>query len=140
MVEGAERRFAGMDASERLLLEKTIIAGLPGSEETFTVDRFRDAFRHETGAFVHLSEGPGAFYNEPGFAPRDGSAFEDDGYVVTIAWNVRQQRSEVQVFDARDGEFGRGPIARVRLPQRVPNGFHATFVPLAQMQRWGGAA
>ena len=95
---------------------------------------------HETGAFVHLSEGPGAFYNEPGFAPRDGSAFEDDGYVVTIAWNVAQQRSEVLVFDARDGEFGRGPIARVKLPQRVPNGFHATFVPLAQMQRWGGAA
>ena len=95
---------------------------------------------HETGAFVHLSEGPGAFYNEPGFAPRDGSTFEDDGYVVTIAWNVAQQRSEVLVFDARDGEFGRGPIARVKLPQRVPNGFHATFVPLAQMQRWGGAA
>ncbi len=43
MVEGAERRFARMDAGERHLLEKTIIAGLPGSEETFTVDRFRDA-------------------------------------------------------------------------------------------------
>ncbi len=91
---------------------------------------------HETGAFVHLSEGPGAFYNEPGFAPRDGSRFEDDGYVVTIAWNPQRQASEVQVFDAREGEFGRGPIARVKLPRRVPSGFHATFVPQAVMQRW----
>jgi carotenoid cleavage dioxygenase len=92
---------------------------------------------HETGAFVHLSEGPGAFYNEPGFAPRDGSSFEDDGYVVTIAWNPRERASEVQVFDAREREFGRGPIARVRLPRRVPSGFHATFVSAALMRRWG---
>jgi carotenoid cleavage dioxygenase len=91
---------------------------------------------HETGAFVHLSEGPAAFYNEPGFAPRDGSRFEDDGYVVTFSWNPLRQRSEVLVFDARDGEFGRGPIARVQLPRRVPNGFHATFVSQALMDRW----
>ncbi|MDE2455263.1 MAG: carotenoid oxygenase family protein, partial [Burkholderiales bacterium] len=91
---------------------------------------------HRSGAFVHVSAGPDAFYNEPAFAPRDGSRFEDDGYVVTIAWNPRAARSEVQVFDARDGEFGRGPIARVRLPQRVPHGFHATFVAQAVMQRW----
>lgn len=43
LVERAERRFAGMDTEARRLLEKTIIAGLPGSEETFTADRFRDA-------------------------------------------------------------------------------------------------
>lgn len=91
---------------------------------------------HETGAFVHVSEGPTAFYNEPGFAPRDGSRFEDDGYVVTFSWNPLRQRSEVLVFDARDREFGRGPIARVQLPRRVPNGFHATFVPQAVMDRW----
>ena len=43
LVESAGRRFAGMDTDARRLLEKTIIAGLPGSEETFTADRFRDA-------------------------------------------------------------------------------------------------
>jgi carotenoid cleavage dioxygenase-like enzyme len=91
---------------------------------------------HATGAFVHLSAGPGAFYNEPAFAPRDGAVEEDDGYVVCFAWNPQKARSEVQVFDARDGEFGRGPIARVLLPQRVPNGFHATYVSQANLQRW----
>ena len=29
-----------------------------------------------------------------------------------------------------------GPIARVILPRRIPNGFHATFVSQATMNRW----
>ena len=91
---------------------------------------------HRTGAFVHVSAGPQAFYNEPGFAPRDGATAEDDGYLVTIGWNPQRARSEVLVFDARDGEFGRGPIARVMLPRRVPHGFHATFVSKASLDRW----
>ena len=94
---------------------------------------------HATGAHVAWSEGPQAFYNEPGFAPRDGSTGEDDGYLVTIAWNPQALRSEVQVFDARGNEFGRGPVARVPLPRRVPHGFHATFVSQAVLQRWSVA-
>lgn len=39
----AARRFAGMDEAARRTLERTIIAGLPGSEESFTVAAFRDA-------------------------------------------------------------------------------------------------
>ena len=91
---------------------------------------------HRSGAYSAWSEGPQAFYNEPGFAPRDGAVAEDDGYVVTIAWNPLQQRSEVQVFDARGNEFGSGPVARVPLPRRVPNGFHATFVSRDVLERW----
>jgi mannonate dehydratase len=43
MVEAAAARVAGMDAEARHRLERTIIAGLPGSEESFTVAQFRDA-------------------------------------------------------------------------------------------------
>ena len=39
----AERRFAAMDDDARHLLERTVIAGLPGSEESFTLDAFRSA-------------------------------------------------------------------------------------------------
>ena len=46
--------------------------------------------------------------------------------MVSFVWNARAKRSELQVFDARN--FGSGPIARVLMPQRVPNGFHATWV------------
>ena len=43
VLRAAERRFAAMDDAARRRLERTIIAGLPGSEESFTVDAFRDA-------------------------------------------------------------------------------------------------
>jgi carotenoid cleavage dioxygenase len=91
---------------------------------------------HRTGGYQAWSEGPDWFYNEPGFAPRDGATAEDDGYVVTYAWDPQRQRSEVQVFDARGTEFGRGPIARILLPRRVPHGFPATYVSDAVMRRW----
>ena len=41
--DAAARRFARMDDEARRRLERTIIAGLPGSEESFTVDAFRSA-------------------------------------------------------------------------------------------------
>lgn len=43
LIERAARRFHAMTDEDRQRLERTIIAGLPGSEETFTADRFRDA-------------------------------------------------------------------------------------------------
>ena len=30
-----------------------------------------------------------------------------------------------------------GPVARILLPRRVPNGFHATFVSQQNLDRWG---
>lgn len=42
-IEAAARRFAVMDDAARHALARTIIAGLPGSEESFTVTAFRDA-------------------------------------------------------------------------------------------------
>ncbi len=43
LLDRAARRFHAMTDDERGRLERTIIAGLPGSEETFTADRFREA-------------------------------------------------------------------------------------------------
>ena len=42
-IERAGRRFAAMDDEAKLRLERTIIAGLPGSEESFTSAQFLDA-------------------------------------------------------------------------------------------------
>ncbi len=42
LLDRATRRFHAMADDERGRLERTIIAGLPGSEEAFTADRFRD--------------------------------------------------------------------------------------------------
>ena len=89
-----------------------------------------------TGGYIAYSAGPQYFYNEPGFAPRDNSQSEDDGYLVMPVWNPLDKRSEIQVFDCRGARLAEGPIARILLPQRIPHGFHATFVSAKTLQRW----
>lgn len=83
-------------------------------------------------AEVHRFE-PGCYGSESPFAPRDGAAAEDDGYLVSFVTDERSLRSELQVFDAR--ELAAGPVARVLLPVRVPPGFHSYWAPAAAIQR-----
>jgi carotenoid cleavage dioxygenase len=89
-----------------------------------------------TGGYVAYSAGPQYFYNEPGFAPRDHSSAEDDGYLVMPVWNPTELRSEMQIFDCRGARLAEGPIARVILPRRIPSGFHGTFVSQQTLDRW----
>ncbi len=83
-------------------------------------------YDHEDGSRVRYDYPDGWFASESPYARRVGAQSEDDGYVVTIMMN-RDGRSEAWVFDARQIE--RGPVARVRLPSRVPAGFHAKWIP-----------
>jgi carotenoid cleavage dioxygenase-like enzyme len=85
-----------------------------------------------TGARQEHSFGPGRYGSEAPFAPRDGSTGEDDGYLVSFVTDARDGRSEVEILDASD--LAAGPVARVRLPRRVPTGFHATWVRADQLR------
>jgi mannonate dehydratase len=42
-LERASKRFDGMNAEEKTQLQRNIIAGLPGSEESFTLEKFQSA-------------------------------------------------------------------------------------------------
>ena len=78
-------------------------------------------------------EGVNRWFSEAPFAPKDHAVAEDDGYLVGFLWDDVQKASFVTVFDAAD--IAQGPVARIRLPQRVPNGFHATWVSGARPAR-----
>ncbi len=86
----------------------------------------------ETGAAQRFDYGPGIYGSEAPFAPRAGAPTlpvpedEDDGYLVSFVTDTRDWSSACWVFDARDIE--KGPIAKVKLPVRVPAGFHATWM------------
>jgi carotenoid cleavage dioxygenase len=80
----------------------------------------------ETGSAMTYHPGEGYWFSEAPFAPRDNPQAEDDGYLVGFVWNGLKERSEVWIIDAQ--KLANGPVARVILPQRVPHGFHSTWV------------
>jgi carotenoid cleavage dioxygenase-like enzyme len=57
------------------------------------------------------------------FVPRDGAAAELDGYYMTLARSVPDDRSWLYIWDAAD--FPGPPVAKVAIPATVPNGLHA---------------
>jgi carotenoid cleavage dioxygenase len=61
------------------------------------------------------------------FAPDPAGTREDDGWLLCTVHDERTDCSEVLVIDARD--VPAGPVARVRVPQRLPFGFHANWFP-----------
>jgi len=80
-----------------------------------------------------LFEAPeGVFLSETVMAPRDGSSSEDDGYLLTFTMDVAADRSECWIFDAAGPS--EGPIARVRLPERICSGTHATWAPASNLR------
>ena len=60
-------------------------------------------------------------------APRPGGTGEDDGYLVTFTTDMARDCSECLVLDATD--IAAGPIARVRLPERISSGTHSCWAP-----------
>lgn len=80
----------------------------------------------ETGASERHDFPEGVFGSEPAFAPRINAKGEDDGYLVTFTHDF-EGNAEACIIDAQN--MTAPPIARVRLPQRVPLGFHGVWAP-----------
>jgi carotenoid cleavage dioxygenase len=87
----------------------------------------------ETGASERHDFPQGVYGSEPAFAPRArsganqagaGSTGEDEGWLVTFTADMNGN-SEAHVIDAKN--FSAPPVARIKLPQRVPAGFHGVW-------------
>lgn len=66
-------------------------------------------------------------YQEGALVPFAKASEEDSAYYINVADRHDQHRSDLLVFDAR--QIDHGPIATVRLPIRLRNAFHTTWVP-----------
>jgi carotenoid cleavage dioxygenase len=71
--------------------------------------------------------GRGAHAGEGVFVPASANAGEDEGWVLSLAYDEGRDTSKLVVLDATD--FTGSPVATVQLPQRVPFGFHGSWVP-----------
>jgi carotenoid cleavage oxygenase len=71
--------------------------------------------------------GPDAQVGEAVFVPRTADAGEADGWVLLLAYDGASDTSSLYVLNGED--IGGEPAAVVRLPQRVPAGFHGNWVP-----------
>jgi carotenoid cleavage dioxygenase-like enzyme len=94
----------------------------------------RDDAGLDTIVWLDLVSGQRAAYtlpagdavSEPVFVPRDAQAAEGDGWLLAVAWRGAENRSDLIVLDT--GGVDKGPVGTVRLPHRVPFGFHGNWV------------
>jgi carotenoid cleavage dioxygenase-like enzyme len=66
----------------------------------------------------------GARPGEAVFVPASGARSEDDGWLLSIVTDHAGEGSELLVLDAADLDH----VASVRLPRRVPEGFHGSWI------------
>jgi carotenoid cleavage dioxygenase len=77
----------------------------------------------EMGTVITHPFGDGLYTDEPTFIPAGDS--EDGGWLLSYVYDVASKKSELHVIDAQDLESP--AIAKVKLPQRVPFGFHGIW-------------
>ena len=77
-------------------------------------------------SFAH-EFGPGRMAAEPLFVPSSADADEDEGWVMAYVYDASRDTSDLVILDAAD--FTGKPVATITLPQRVPFGFHGSWIP-----------
>ncbi len=98
-------------------------------EETGSVSHGHRVVRLDLAARTteHHHFGPSRYASEAVFVPRHADAEEDDGYVLTVVYDANRNGSEVVILAA--DAISAGPLAVVTLPNRIPYGFHCSWVP-----------
>jgi len=84
-----------------------------------------------TGESREYVLGDGRHCGETVFVPKPGIAYradakEEPGWLLTLVYDLNQQRSELDVFEAEGLEDG--PVARVLLDHHTPFSFHGSWL------------
>ncbi|PPR82940.1 hypothetical protein GOBAR_AA37769 [Gossypium barbadense] len=82
-----------------------------------------DLFTGEVKKYIY---GHKKFGGEPFFLPRDDNceSAEDDGYIISFVHDENSWKSELQIVNAINLQLE----SSIKLPSRVPYGFHGTFI------------
>ncbi|KDP37985.1 hypothetical protein JCGZ_04628 [Jatropha curcas] len=81
-----------------------------------------DLFTGEVKKHIY---GDKKYGGEPFFLPRDpNSENEDDGYILAFVHDEKKCKSELQIVNAINLQLE----ASIKLPSRVPYGFHGTYI------------
>jgi carotenoid cleavage dioxygenase-like enzyme len=75
--------------------------------------------------------GPDSAPEEPCFVPRSPSADEGDGWLLSLVGRRAENRTDLVILDAL--HLSRGPVATVRIPCRLHEGFHGIWIPQAEL-------
>ena len=79
----------------------------------------------EVGGRQSHEFGDGHLPGEFVFVPSTQQAEEDEGWLLGFVINVADETTDFVILDAR--EFEAAPVATVRLPHRIPPGFHGNW-------------
>jgi carotenoid cleavage dioxygenase len=71
--------------------------------------------------------GPGRSPGEFVFVPASPNAAEDGGFAMGYVYDANRNSSDFVILDGAN--FRADPLAIVKLPQRVPMGFHGNWIP-----------
>ncbi|MCB1844301.1 MAG: carotenoid oxygenase family protein [Halioglobus sp.] len=83
-------------------------------------------FDFKTGNTQLWEYGSEANAGEPVHVPNPESEREEDGWVMCFVYNPGEG-AFLSILSA--GDVTQGPVAKIHIPGRVPNGFHANWMP-----------
>jgi carotenoid cleavage dioxygenase len=88
-----------------------------------------DLIKHDLDAGTRQIHafGDGCFPGEFVFIPAHTDSAEDDGWLMGLVVNYPAETTDLVIIHAQD--FEGPPVASIRLPHRVPPGFHGNWVP-----------
>ncbi|MEM9255003.1 MAG: carotenoid oxygenase family protein [Pseudomonadota bacterium] len=103
--------------------DRTIPAHIPDSDVVYNAIVH---FNVKTGSADTYAFTAG-YVSEPVFIPRDESAAEGDGWVLSCVYDIASNTSALCVFDAQN--ISAGPVGKAWVSHRVPVCFHGTWKP-----------
>jgi len=139
-IGAVDRRFLSLDP-------RYVFTGFTDPAKPFDTDRAGNMAGRVTNSYgrFHLGAGkvdsyfagPTHSLAEACFVPRRGSTAEGDGYIMGVASNFAEMRSEIVIADAQ--RLGEGDVARIILPFRAAPQVHGTWVDASELPALAGS-